>query len=399
MLNTERREFLKTVLGFGLTGYACRPSADFSCPLPISTQQKDHQSEASGAQSGFQSPAIIKPPALRRGDLIALVSPGAAISLRHRLATLDVAVAALEREGFRVKVMPHARGRAADGKAGSLQERAADLNAAFADPDVRMVMGTVGGGGTGELVAGDILDWNALRNHPKLLCGYSDLASLNVPAYLRLGLITLDGPLAVFYWGCLPAPPSYTIQSFRRIAMHVKPAGSQRPPQKYSVSPFEFTGADDLAKRLRPASAWRCLRPGRAAGRLLALSAPQVLDLQTAGYDTSLAGHIWCLDTPDVGEEFSRWMRRIRAEGLLDGVKGIVTTRMIGYPGSTPAPPDQRDAAILETTDGLDIPILADVDCGHTIPRLTIPNGILATLDSEHRLFRIEESAVAKAKE
>jgi len=355
-------------------------------------------SESSASTSSF---VLTKPPALRHGDLIALVSQGFAISVNHPIEALDRGVAALQRQGFRVKVMPHARGRIEHNLAGSVQDRAADVNAAFADPDVRMVMGTEGGGGTLELVSGNYLDWSALRRDPKLLCGYSDFAHLNIAAFLRLGLMTLDSSMAVYHWACLPEPPAYGTESFLKVATRAEPAGVLSPPKEYSVSPFEFSSPQDRAKKLRPATAWRCLRPGVCHGPLLAVRPDQMLDLAEAGYHTSAAGHIWCLDVVRAGlssyERFSTTMRRVRAAGLVDGVKGIVVSRMISFHDLVPPPTKESDEAIMDATAGMDVPILADVDCGHSIPRLTIPNGVMGTLDSEKRMFRIDEPAVTKA--
>ncbi len=126
-----------------------------------------------------------------------------------------------------------------------------------------------------------------------------------------------------------------------------------------------------------------------------------MLDLAQAGYHTSVADHIWCLDVVRAGlrsyEKFSTTMQRVRAAGLVDGVKGIVVSRMISFDDLVPKPTRESDEAIMDATAGMDVPILADVDCGHSIPRLTIPNGVIGTLDSEKRMFRIDESAVTKA--
>ena len=374
---SSRREFLgrsTLSLASGLT-------------LSASLAQAESDGESSRAD-------LIRPRALRRGDLIALVSPGNAIGRNHKLKTLDTAVASIEKDDYRVKVMPHARAEAKDGRAGTLEQRVSDLNLAFADPAVRLIMGTVGGGGTLDVVRSDKLNWDAIKQRPKLICGFSDLSFLTVAAHVRLGLVTLDGPLAVFHWVCLPEPPAYATQSFVRVAAGSEVPSIQYPAKKISLDPFEFSGQKDQDQRLRPAQKWKWLQEGQTQGRLLAIRADQLLDLLNAGIDVSLKGRIWCVD-PILAKAAERAaMLRIRDRGLLKGVAGIVVGRPMAFGNQPVTSQKGTEALIRELTADLRIPVLTNVDCGHTIPRMTIPNGVLATLDSHRNMFRFDESAV-----
>lgn len=337
---------------------------------------------------------LVRPPVLRPGQMVAIASPGEAYSLRHKIESLDLGAAALERAGYRVKIMPHARNVAPDRRAGTLEERVADLNQAFADPEIRMITGAEGGGGTLQVVTSDKFDWAALERDPKIICGFSDLAYLTVTTHLRLGLVTVDGPLSVYHWACLPAPPDYTTESFLKVAANPAAAGQLRATPRSSSNPFEFTGAEDMAKRLEPVPAWRWLTPGAAQGRLLAIRPDQMLDLANAGWDVSLRDRIWCFDPTWGNERMRTALWRVRERGLLQSVAGIVVARRM----ITGKPPDQSsaewDAFLKEATAGFNVPIVVDTDTGHTIPRLALPNGILATLDSSRDLFSIDEPAV-----
>ena len=349
------------------------------------------RAESNGASARVD---LIRPPALRPGDLIALVSPGNAIGRNHKLRTLDTAVAAIEKDGYRVRVMPHARAQTKDGRAGTLEERVSDLNLAFADPAVRLIMGTVGGGGTLDVVRSEKLNWAAIRQRPKLICGFSDLSFLTVAAHVRLGLVTLDGPLAVFHWGSLPQPPAYATQSFVRAAAGSDVAFAQRPAKKISLDPFEFSGQKDQDQRLRPAQKWKWLQEGQVQARLLGVRADQLLDLLKAGIDVSLKGRIWCVDPLLAAATERAAMLRVRDRGLLIGVAGIVVGRPFAFGNRPVTSQKDTEAIIRELTADLRVPVLTNVDCGHTVPRMTIPNGVLATLDSHRNTFRFDESAV-----
>ena len=98
---------------------------------------------------------------------------------------------------------------------------------------------------------------------------------------------------------------------------------------------------------------------------------------------------------PLVKRGSTAWIRlrrhRARAAGLRDAIKGIVMTCIISHLGVAHPASDRNGAACVEATAGWDIPVLLDFDCNHTILRLTIPNRVLATRNSSHNLFRIDE--------
>jgi muramoyltetrapeptide carboxypeptidase LdcA involved in peptidoglycan recycling len=330
---------------------------------------------------------------LRRGDLVALVSPANAIRESHDPNRLNAVVTAIEDCGLRVKVMSNALNRTEDGRGGTLEQRVSDLNDAFADPEVRLIQGTVGGAGTLEVVSSGKLDWDALRRHPKLICGFSDLCFLVIAAHLRLDMVTLDGPLAVAHWGCLPKPPEYGTRALLRVAGGKDVPFVQRAPEKVSINPFEFSSAEDRDERFLPAEGWKWLRKGRAQGRLLAIRADQIIKLSRVGINVSLKGRIWCVEGLPEPDKDRNYMLQVRDQGFLRGVVGLVSARPFALPGRGPRARGPLEQTLLNID--LSVPILTNVDFGHTIPRMTIPNGVLATLDSERDRFSFDERATA----
>src|SRR6476660_1644195 len=127
-----------------------------------------------------RSPIVI-PPALRKGDLVGVMAPGAAVDR-----------AALE-SGVRVKL-----GRAVfarDGYfAGDDSARAEDLVEMIESDEVRAIHFARGGWGTSRFL--DRIPWRTLARRPKLLLGYSDLTSLFAGAVDRARIVCVYGPLA-----------------------------------------------------------------------------------------------------------------------------------------------------------------------------------------------------------
>ena len=115
-----------------------------------------------------------KPPRLRPGDTVGLVAPASPWENRSELLR---AVAALEAWELRVKVGAHVDDRHGY-LAGRDEDRAADLHAMYADPEVRAIFGFQGGYGSPRLVP--LLDRAVIAANPKALCGYSDITTLHL---------------------------------------------------------------------------------------------------------------------------------------------------------------------------------------------------------------------------
>ena len=127
--------------------------------------------------------------------------------------------------------------------AGTDEERAADLNAAFRDPSVDAIWCVRGGYGSGRLLP--LLDWEAIRKHPKVLLGYSDITALLNPIYARTGLVTFHAPT------CAENISEYSLAELKRVVFAAEPAGvvAAAPP----LEPKEgFVDREDRLRRIAP---------------------------------------------------------------------------------------------------------------------------------------------------
>lgn len=131
----------------------------------------------------------LNPGVLRAGDAVALVSPAGPVAESR----VQAAVRELTSWGLRPRIYPHALD--VEGfLAGSDANRAADLNDALADPEIRAVLCVRGGYGVQRIV--EHLDYDAVRRDPKLVVGFSDITALHAALWCRTGLATVHGPVA-----------------------------------------------------------------------------------------------------------------------------------------------------------------------------------------------------------
>ena len=114
---------------------------------------------------------LIKPPRLRSGDLVGLIAPGGVVDD----ALIEKCVKNLESFGMRVKVSANIRA-ARGGYAGTIAQRVDDLHAMFLDREVKAIWAARGGSGCIHLLPK--INYPLIRNHPKILIGYSDITAL-----------------------------------------------------------------------------------------------------------------------------------------------------------------------------------------------------------------------------
>ncbi|MFI6818086.1 LD-carboxypeptidase [Nonomuraea sp. NPDC050328] len=279
------------------------------------------------------------------GDTVAIVAPsGPPDPVRLRQG-----VRRLEALGLKVVTGRNVLARGGlDYLAGSDEERAADLQAAWCDPAVAAVFCARGGYGAGRLLG--LLDWAAMREAgPKVLLGSSDITALHHVFGLELGLPTLHGPMpacAVITDGAEPEPRTWE---------HLLAALEGRP---------------------LPVPGEEMLVPGRAEGVLAGGNLSLLASLCGTRYQPAFADRLVFLE--DVGEEpyrIDRMLTQLLQAGAFDGARGFVLGSWVGCGDPMPV---LRDRLV-----PLGVPILAGLPVGHGSPQLSIWLGALGAIDTE----------------
>ncbi|MEE4110543.1 MAG: LD-carboxypeptidase, partial [Halieaceae bacterium] len=156
-------------------------SVSLATALPLTARSQT----ASGTAATTPDP--VRPARLQPGDLVALVNPASA---RHTMIPTEIMAEAIEALGLRTQRGANYYARRGY-MAGSDEERAADINSAFADPEVKAIWAT---GGWGSARTLPLLDFELIRRNPKVLVGYSDATALLNAVHSQTGLVTFHGP-------------------------------------------------------------------------------------------------------------------------------------------------------------------------------------------------------------
>lgn len=335
---------------------------------------------------------IVRPHALRRGDTIAIVSTswGGAGLLGERF---ERGIEALGKLGYGIKVMKNARA-VSDGSrdwlAGSRGERLADLHDAFADPEVRCVLSAIGGNHSAQLLEG--LDLDLIREHPKLVCGYSDTITLLLALHARTGLLTVYGPALLPEFGEIGGPDPEVVDWFERVTSSTAPAGALPSIPWQAVEDRAISDAEGRARpRMRPEPRL-VLRGGEASGRLLVGCLPSIRTLIGTPWEPDWSGSLLVIETPESPYDPS-WadadLTHLRNAGILGSIAALAVGRTDGWSGAGRA---QLHACVLDACRDTDYPVIAGVECSHAAPLLALPIGVLATLVDDQLI--IEEAVV-----
>ena len=293
---------------------------------------------------------VVRPAALREGDCIGLAAPASPF----REEALHEGIAVLQDMGFRVRYAPRVFERYRY-LAGRDAARAAELQALFADPDVKAIFCCRGGYGSQRLLP--FLDADAMRVNPKIFMGYSDLTSLLCYLHACCGLATLHGPVV-----CGDLRHDLDIAA-RRQLMGV------------------LTG--DMAAMQPPAAcqeALTVLRGGDAEGRLLGGCLSVFACAIGTPFQPPTQDAILFLE--DKGERLyaiDRLLTTLKLSGLLRGVRGLVFGRLERVEADAHLPYDAKDV-ILDVLGDLSIPILYGFPSGHCPQPLTLPFGVGAAI-------------------
>ncbi|MEM8531554.1 MAG: S66 peptidase family protein [Chloroflexota bacterium] len=347
---------------------------------------------------------MIKPPKLEPGDTVATIalSSGMAQQFPHRYLAGKQQL----QDTFGMHVI-ESRYALKDDKwlARNPQARAEDLMETFANPSIKAIISTIGGDDSIRMLP--YLDLNVIRDNPKVFMGYSD-TTISHFACLKAGLVSFYGPaiLAGFAenGGIFP----YTESSLRNTLFSSDPIGQVLPnTDGWTVEFLDWSKPKLQTQRrtLQPTSGWRWLQgQGVVSGPLIG-GCVEVLDwLRGTDFWPDRAAWQNAILFMETSEEAPspayviQVLRAFAAIGVIHKLNGI----LFGRPGGNIPEEQYRayDSALQQVVNeecGLtDLPIVTNMDFGHTDPMMVLPYGIQAQLDCHQQTLTILEGAVVE---
>lgn len=326
------------------------------------------------------------PPRLRAGDRLAAItlSWGGPAEFPARY---EAGVRQLETQfGVEVREMRHTRS-APDVVAGDPRGRADDLHAAFADSSIAGIVSTIGGDDSIRLLPH--LDLELIAAHPKVLVGYSDTTIAHL-ACLRAGVQTFYGPSIMAGFGESGGMHDYLVDGVRRMLFTRGAPGPWPPnPDGWTVEFQDWAdrSTQQTPRRLQPPTGWRWDAPaGRTVeGPLVPACLEVVEGLRGTPWWPDLDGAVLALETSEEGsppDVVTRFLRSLALTGELHRLAGLLMARPGGIDDPAQHPAYERSVlGVVRDEEHLDLPVVTNLDFGHTDPMWTLPVGGVVRID------------------
>ncbi len=305
---------------------------------------------------------MIKPNKLKIGDTIGVVAPSDPV-VGDNIEELEQARKIVEKAGFKVKYSENIFSNT-NGYSSTAIEKAEDLNKMFADKEVKMIWCAKGGENSNSVF--DYLDYEIIKENPKIICGYSDITSITNVITLKTKLVTFSGT------------------NFKTIATDETDYSYKEAIKRFVDCNLDLGTEDDK---------YTTIKQGIAEGTLIGGNLSLIRGLTCGKYNLDFADKILFIE--ELGFEsmpalVSNFLYYMKQNGVFDKIKGL----WIGnYEHESNI---SLEKIVLDTIgDEYDFPIIKSNNFGHVDRKTVIPIGIRAQIDTtKDRKIKLVEDCI-----
>lgn len=306
----------------------------------------------------------IFPNKLKAGDEVRVIAPARSLAIISK-ETRKIANKRIEDLGLKITFSKHTE-ESDDFASSSIESRIEDLHKAFSDKNVKAVFTVIGGFNSNQLLK--YIDWDLIKNNPKIICGYSDITALNDSFFAKTGLVTYSAPQYSTFGQKLYF--DYTLEYFKKCLMTNEPFDI-KPSESWSDDAWY---KDQDNRKLIPNEGWLTINEGEVDGTILGANLCTFNLLQGTEYMPSLKDSVLFLedDYTSKAYDFDRNLQSLIHLPDFSGVRGIVIGRFQKESEMT----NSLLTQIIKIKKELNnIPVIANIDFGHTSPIISFPIG------------------------
>jgi muramoyltetrapeptide carboxypeptidase len=316
-------------------------------------------------------PDELKPPRLQKGDVVGLIAPGYLIT-EEQLEETKKYVTELGFIPYHTDTILKKYGYLA----GTDKERVDDINEMFKNPEVKAIFCARGGYGCTRIL--NAIDFEAIRNNPKILLGFSDVTALLNTIHQETGLITFHGPVGT------TLNDDYSNAILKNII--------ENPAHRLLIESSD----EDLQKAVdNPEYERYTITPGKVEGKLVGGNLCLIAAMIGTKYQIDFKDAIVCIE--DVEEEpyrIDRMLTQLIETGELAKASGIALGIFNGCNVSKNKNSFSLKEVILDRVKPMNIPAVYGLSFGHNKKNFTIPIGLHATLDTDKMTIKLRGRAV-----
>lgn len=332
------------------------------------------------------APHLVRPPRLVPGSRVAALSLSSGfvteVMGRYHAGVRQVA----DTLGWEVVPAPNAL-RGPEYLYANPQARADDLHWAFRNPEIDGMMSIIGGDDSVRLLP--FLDLELIRAHPKAFLGFSD-TTVTLTQFLRAGVMAFYGPSLLTDLAENGGIHPFVAEGVRRALVEEPRPFDLAPAPEWTEFRVEWEDEtlQEVRRSFQPGDGWAWLQGDVPAGGHLMGGCLEVLDMfnGTPGWPERdlWTGAVLALETSEdvpPPAQVGYWLRNYAAQGILPGAAGLMLARPRGYTTEMKEDLYRWVRRVLAECGRPEMPVVANVDFGHTSPQLTLPLGGRARLD------------------
>ena len=292
---------------------------------------------------------MLIPEKLKKGDIIGVVAPSNPI-IGDNIDEINKAKEIVENLGFKVKFSKNLFSNT-NRYSATAQEKADDINEMFADKDVKMIWCAKGGENSNSTF--EYLDYELIKQNPKIICGYSDITSITNMITEKTGLVTFSGT------------------NFKTVATD---------ETDYSLKEIIKRFVDESMEFGETPEGYKTIQSGIAEGQLIGGNLSLTRGMVAGKYSIDFTDKILFLEELGFETEpamVSNYLYYMKQNGVFENVKGI-------WIGNYTHESGVKLEQILLDVIGEEFkgPIIKSENFGHIETKTVIPIGATAQIDT-----------------
>ena len=321
---------------------------------------------------------------LKKGDKIGIFSPSTPITV-YTPNRFERGVRYLEDKGFKI-VRGSLTGKSDFYRSGSIKERARELNELIKDKDVKCIMSTIGGMNSNSILP--YIDYEAYKNNPKPIIGYSDVTAILLGIYAKTGISTYYGPALVASFGEFKPYVDLTYKYFEDILVNeINYPHEIKNPEFWTDEFIDWEKQDREKNQIK--NNLITVYEGKVQGRLIGGNLNTMMGIWNTEYmpEIKKGDILFIEDSLKDCATIERSFSLLKLSGVFDKVSGIILGKHEQFDDSkTNRKPYE---ILIEVLDDKKLPFLAEFDCCHTHPMITLPIGCEIELDATNKRVSI----------
>jgi len=324
----------------------------------------------------------ILPPKLDKSKRVGIIAPADPVRGVCSEDVIQRGYKYLKKKGFNIAEGESIKILTKKHVAGPISLRINDIHNFVERQDIGCIMAFWGGFNSNQLL--DHLDYDLIKENPKIFIGYSDVTAITTAITTKTGLVTFSGPGVISF--AKPEPFEYTWEYFEKVCINPENKLAVKPSADFADDLY-FLRKDNDHRIKKKNEGIKIFKSGKARGEIIAGNLQTLLVLNDTEYLPDMTGKILFVEEDETSTpaHVDRFICQCKQIGWFKKISGLVFGRFTEQ--SQFSLDDSFEDLLKEYFSDVSFPVLYNADFGHSDPMITIPNGGTCAIDNNRIVF------------